>query len=270
MVVDFEQKIRRLKFEYMNFCPRRDKWWLREPINPILQDQFLPIIARHGDQLLEATKIISLSSKEGREIVDYFSPLGIAVIDDNGIRFLAKRGQKPKLNICFIPQSHRETQPASCWYNGDTVNIFAVEWARPTLAAFVGHELGHAYCHRAKQSVATAQPTDSDIRIDEEIWAHTFESQILNYQSRGRLHKTIDRILDHLKAKSWQEATASLNLNNLKEFDKVLKVSGCDIQTAALLLEEYLLVVKFRFIDRLRINGNEKQRQKRAVYRQLS
>lgn len=268
MVVDFEQKIRRLKFEYMNYCPRREGWWLREPIRPILQDQLLPIIAGHGDQLLEATKIISLSSKKGRAIVDHFSPLGIAVIDDNGMRFLAKRGQKPKLNVCFIPQSHRETQPASCWYNGDTVNIFAVEWAQPTLAAFVGHELGHAYCHRAKQSLATAQPTDSDIRIDEEIWAHTFESQILNYQSKQRFHKTIDRMLDR-KAKSWQEATASLKVNDLKELDKTLGVSSCNIQTASLLLDEYLLVSGFRFIDRLQLEKEQKQRQKRAVYRQL-
>lgn len=266
---NFESKIRQLKFEYMNYCQRQDRWWLADVISSTQSNQLMPMVAGYGDQIIEASKIISAASKEGQQIIDFFTPLGIAVIGDQGVRFLAKHGQTPKLYICFIPQSLIATQRASCWYNGDTVNLYAVEWAHPSFPALLGHELGHAYRHQAKRSSASAEPAGSDIRVDEEIWAHTFESQILDYQSSRRYLKTMDRVLDRLKVKSWQEAMVSLDLSDLKELDKTLRLTGCDIQTASLMLDEHLLIIGFRFVDRLKLEQEQKQQQKRAIYRQL-
>jgi hypothetical protein len=255
--------------QYINAYTRETDWWLTTSSSV----ETSVASAREWHKKAEA----ALGSCRGTSAeidrrLSGFLPLGLSIASPNGeVKILDNKGGKAKFYVCFFPKEMKDSSPSTMYFDhvhGKRAFVAGLNWPDKPFAAFIAHEIiAHAYNLRGQKLDPSNYPTEK--RVAEEVSAHTLEGTVLNHLTDGQYFARIDRYLDKINLPTGEQVLVQLDLETLKDFDRLLEAEACHLGGASLLVDQYLLDIAFRSIDRSQMTDQEKQAQKAMAYESL-
>lgn len=232
-------------------------WWLKDSSTDQLGKVAEQIAIRQA--LIGRTlKRYRYTSPLTKKIADKFSNFVVTLVQNGHTVSVtpghssefASRIERGDLEICFVPQTEKDQHPSSLYYREEweAVSIYGIDWPEKVFPGLLYHEMGHGLASKEGWASASASP-GSEAYIREEVQMHALEDQIMNLASGGSYHAALDKIIQRVRPKGWQEAVQGLTLADLRTLDTVLGCSKAGSEIASIICAQYMLSLGMWYIE---------------------
>jgi len=251
------ERLQRMIVEYSSGHPA-EQWWFTTSPRP--EDGLTETNAKclEIEQLLQKLvqqyrDVTPLTREIARNFTRFYVTLyqgGTISWRYPGIDPLSLRQTEPHgLLVIFVPRDKMQMLPLGVGYEAmqyvpdwRAVVVLGHAWPDSVLAGSFYHELSHALRD-------SRQPSDSDLRIDEESEMNWLEAEVINAVSGGKLFAYLDSIIqrqsDH---SSYQSVILSLTADDLRQYYAYLGLLRPTKEIDNALVATYLIMLGQRLI----------------------
>lgn len=247
--------------DYMAAATHQDVWWLKETVQPSVE-----LSLELDNALTNIQNAVSSSagaSPLAKEISSTFKSFLVTEFMNGGAVAVTRGGQPVtiagSMEICFVPESEfrKGRLPTTLFYRKDwnAVMMGAIAWPRIFFKGVLMHELGHAYQNKQKNHPSNF----SREWFEDEVMMHTLETAVLDYHTSNRYsQKLLEVFKKHQSAKSVEQFTTSVTVDELLELDEAIGTRDCGNDVRGAACTQHIVMLGFTYIDQKKGSMDEK------------